>query len=791
MEEILQRLVDAVDQLSTRLAGVESRLDAQRPTPPPEDIKARYAATSLEVWPIPDVQPITPDDMETPAALAIFPHARPIADAQGHTVFSADSQHYLHDLRLPTDEWDDDSDVGFDHVTVDPSAVADISRDPFPELFLHACTEDTLSESSYEASYGGEGEESEEPVPRKVNNILSPVFSVPGTPPVADLGEEGVPADADLIASISCATSTKSLQGLVTASNSGLTTENNSISSPSSSESDSSFSAHSCEEELEIRFTVPVIRAESPESSVEEEYSDDGSSDYTNEYGGVPSAHTDLESRRSSQMAVYGSCIELFDTPPVIAHTPAESPRNPAIAPLVAAAASFTPPPPPATLDDPQALLASIDPLHDAPFEGRRSSLAEAVAMNDELVTPTFVAQRTGTPVATLQEAPYTAEERDFARSVMLGGPGAQDVVTLDEKLAALRNYACKRRELDMFDLRVVHSRFRTGFEDSKEISLEAGELLGMRYQVLENLGSAAFSSAARCYDHMTRRQVCVKVVKNDKDYVDQSLDEIKLLYYVNSHDPEGKNHIVELHDCFYFREHLILVFELLKSNLFEAHRHNQLTTPNQPYFTLPRVRKIAKQVLESLAFIHGLGLVHADIKPENILIDSFTHSTVKLIDLGSSCFVYDHLHSYVQSRSYRAPEVLIGAAYDSRIDIWSLGCVIVELLTGRVLFLNDTIQTILARIMAICGPIPRHVIAAGKQSHEYFTRSMRLYETVTDQFGYRSVTLLAPRRTSLRARTGVSDPLFLSFIASCLEVDPAKRMSAAELLTHPWLQGE
>ena len=65
----------------------------------------------------------------------------------------------------------------------------------------------------------------------------------------------------------------------------------------------------------------------------------------------------------------------------------------------------------------------------------------------------------------------------------------------------------------------------------------------------------------------------------------------------------------------------------------------------------------------------------------------SWRRCEVKVIDLGSSCFISDHLSSYVQSRSYRAPEVILGLPYDQKIDIWSFGCILAELLTGSVLF--------------------------------------------------------------------------------------------------------
>lgn len=96
-------------------------------------------------------------------------------------------------------------------------------------------------------------------------------------------------------------------------------------------------------------------------------------------------------------------------------------------------------------------------------------------------------------------------------------------------------------------------------------------------------------------------------------------------------------------------------------------------------------MQSITIQCLEALQFLHSLGLIHCDLKPENILVKSYSRCEVKVIDLGSSCFETDHLCSYVQSRSYRAPEVILGLPYDKKIDIWSLGCILAELCTGFV----------------------------------------------------------------------------------------------------------
>lgn len=160
---------------------------------------------------------------------------------------------------------------------------------------------------------------------------------------------------------------------------------------------------------------------------------------------------------------------------------------------------------------------------------------------------------------------------------------------------------------------------------------------------------------------------------------------QIKLLQMVNQADPDDLKGIVRLRNFFYWREHLVLATELLHLNLYQCAR--RATSASDRYFTLDRVREIAVQVLRSLAFLHALDLIHCDLKPENIMVAEFERPAVKIIDLGSSCFRHDRLATYVQSRSYRAPEVLLKAPYGPKIDIWSLGAILAELVTGSVLF--------------------------------------------------------------------------------------------------------
>jgi len=346
----------------------------------------------------------------------------------------------------------------------------------------------------------------------------------------------------------------------------------------------------------------------------------------------------------------------------------------------------------------------------------------------------------------------------------------------------------------DSFYLRVVHERDRTGFEDSKEFPIKTNSIIAARYQVLEYLGSAAFSRAVQCLDLQTNRMVCMKIIKNDKDFLDQSLDEIKLLRLINVNAGNiDDKHCLGLIDYFYHKEHLIIVTELLRDNLYEFSKFNR-ESGDEPYFTLGRLQRITKQVLIALRYIHSLWLVHADLKPENILIKSYSRCEVKVIDFGSSCFVDDQLTSYIQSRSYRAPEVMLGLPYDQKIDIWSLGCIIAELWTGYVLFQNDSVQSLLARIIGIIGPFPRQMMANGRFVPTYFTQDGQLYREHAAPAGHpgmapeKCIQLLLPKKSSLRQRMRTDDDSFVEFLNFLLQLDPSTRPTAEQALAHPWL---
>eukprot|EP01095_Lingulamoeba_sp_RSL-Kostka_P006547 TRINITY_DN2058_c0_g1_i1.p1 TRINITY_DN2058_c0_g1~~TRINITY_DN2058_c0_g1_i1.p1 ORF type:complete len:392 (+),score=93.53 TRINITY_DN2058_c0_g1_i1:367-1542(+) len=369
------------------------------------------------------------------------------------------------------------------------------------------------------------------------------------------------------------------------------------------------------------------------------------------------------------------------------------------------------------------------------------------------------------------------------------------DQETIEEKMQYLlvQHFKAEHDESDetenesyrTLNLKVIQHSNKTGFEETKDYPIILGEYIGGRYEIQDYLGSAAFSRAVQCYDHVNNSLVCVKIITNNKDFFDQSLDEIKLLKLVQNTgvDLDEKN-LLQIIDYFYHKEHLFIVTELLRDNLYEFYKYN-IEYGDGDYFSLPNIKSIAKQILVALEFLHNLNIIHCDLKPENILIKSYSRCLVKVIDLGSSCFTSDHLSSYVQSRSYRAPEVILGLPYDCKIDIWSLGCVLAELFTGQVLFLNDSLATLLARVNSIIGPFPHDYLKKAAYSKRYFTCEENvLYEKREDG----SNILIYPKPSSLKYVLDCDDDLFIDFLGRLLSVDPKYRPTASEALKHPFI---
>lgn len=202
------------------------------------------------------------------------------------------------------------------------------------------------------------------------------------------------------------------------------------------------------------------------------------------------------------------------------------------------------------------------------------------------------------------------------------------------------------------------------------------GDHIAYRYEVLDTLGNGSFGKVFKVLDHKRKTKLAIKIIKNSKKLYKQAQVEIQNLKNLK----DKSRYIVRIVEQFEFRGHVCIVFELLGENLYEI-----LSSSTNLGLGLPVIRTFAQQLLKALTVQHRLKIIHCDLKPENILMSR--GNSVKLIDYGSSCLQGQSVYDYIQSRFYRAPEVLLGVEYTVKIDLWSLGCILVELYTGSPLF--------------------------------------------------------------------------------------------------------
>jgi dual specificity protein kinase YAK1 len=198
--------------------------------------------------------------------------------------------------------------------------------------------------------------------------------------------------------------------------------------------------------------------------------------------------------------------------------------------------------------------------------------------------------------------------------------------------------------------------------------------------------------------------------------------------------DPNDQHHILRLRDSFIHRSHLCLVFELLSSNLYELIKQNQFQG-----LSTQLVKVFMAQLLDAMTVLKDARLIHCDLKPENILLKSLQSPQIKVIDFGSACHERQTVYTYIQSRFYRSPEVLLGMAYTASIDMWSLGCIAVELFLGLPLFPGTSEYNQLTRIIEMLGLPPQSMLNTGKQTAQFFD-SYEVYNphTNTNEKKYR-----------------------------------------------------
>eukprot|EP00884_Botryococcus_braunii_P000284 jgi/Botrbrau1/10256/Bobra.0140s0012.1 len=356
------------------------------------------------------------------------------------------------------------------------------------------------------------------------------------------------------------------------------------------------------------------------------------------------------------------------------------------------------------------------------------------------------------------------------------------------------------------------------GYDNEKhDLIVAQGDVIGdgtRKYTVISSLGQGTFGQVFKCSDP-SFREVALKVIKNQPAFYHQARTEIGLLKYLNSRirefvKPGEEPPIVQMMDCFQFRGHLCLVFELLGANLYELIRHNE-----HRGVSINLLHIVLKRILEAMHILKVLCIIHCDLKPENVLLnaDTLESPSIKVIDFGSACVETKTTYQYIQSRFYRSPEVVLGAPYNAAADMWSFGCMAVELFYGLPLFPGACEYDLLSRIMEMFGPPPRYLLELGKCTHKFFKQdvkngckwTLRTKEDFEEATGttveigkryWRTSNLHYIIHDYRREDAGDDAELqerasFANFLCGCLKLDPRERWTPSQALKHPFITGE
>mmetsp|Transcript_71823 Transcript_71823/g.173986 ORF Transcript_71823/g.173986 Transcript_71823/m.173986 type:complete len:355 (+) Transcript_71823:531-1595(+) len=242
--------------------------------------------------------------------------------------------------------------------------------------------------------------------------------------------------------------------------------------------------------------------------------------------------------------------------------------------------------------------------------------------------------------------------------------------------------------------------------------------MLTDRYRVVKALGDGTFGRVLLADDCCKGRQVAVKVIRNVEKYIKNAKREAEILKDIRDADTKKDVACVHMFESFTHEspegQFFCLACEVLGESLYDHLKQNRFQG-----LWVQDIQSIVKQCLEALAFLHNdLGLTHTDLKLENVLFRaggpprpaSFPRAAlwrqarrggggraapyvrpasiqVKLIDFGNATYELEHHSSTINTRQYRAPEVILALGWNERSDLWSMGCILLELYTGELLF--------------------------------------------------------------------------------------------------------
>ncbi|RAH13453.1 MAG: hypothetical protein CMB20_004650 [Methanobacteriota archaeon] len=246
----------------------------------------------------------------------------------------------------------------------------------------------------------------------------------------------------------------------------------------------------------------------------------------------------------------------------------------------------------------------------------------------------------------------------------------------------------------------------------------------GKKWTLGEKIGRGHFSTVYSCAD-ADSVQYAMKIQKSAKSYRVAAREEILIHEFLSKSNKEGKTHVCIMNFNFSYNhntsgKHFCMVFPKMR---YDLDKYAQKFEENK--IDLEKTSKIAFQVLSGLNFLHKTGFLHADLKPENILVSE--EDIFSISDLGTAAVIGDRDYSYIQTSHYRSPEIIMGhRQWDEKIDIWSMGCIVYECITGSYLFKGECEEDYITAFIETIG-IPNYsFIEECKNRRDFFNRDNR-----------------------------------------------------------------
>uniref|UniRef100_A0A3P8TBY6 Protein kinase domain-containing protein n=1 Tax=Amphiprion percula TaxID=161767 RepID=A0A3P8TBY6_AMPPE len=296
----------------------------------------------------------------------------------------------------------------------------------------------------------------------------------------------------------------------------------------------------------------------------------------------------------------------------------------------------------------------------------------------------------------------------------------------------------------------------------AKELRIKKGSRLGNCHVVEDILGEGSFGIVAKCRNTETNKIEAVRVYKSEEGVLEVAMDEIAILKRLRRLNPDTCN-IVQCNGFFFDKENICISFELLDLSL-----QDYLQEKNPRGLTTRELRPILHQLATALSHLHSSGIIHADLKPPNVMVVNRHEQPlkVKLIDFGVARLVSAvNQGDWMGTLHYSAPEMLLGEPFNESVDMWALGLLMVELATGCQLYPGKTEYDVLRFIFETQGQPCDDVLDRGCYTPDSLND---IKKNMVQDPGYEE-----------------DQKIFVSLVKSMLSLDASRRITAQEVLKH------